>query len=262
MTKVNGWDERDYKLWSEIQQLPSYGLLPGKNNRMISFAEVVKLMESQAESRASLTSATAPDEPKFLQIPADWIETVVLNLADAIRTHIEDTNHFPTSRYWLEMCHHVEQNASKHSGKAVKRTSATEGERNIEHKYRELLWLSHGHGNLLYGDDGEMQCNGKNLADFKRDPLEGLEKHCFEAKVASLSERATAGVGTESLIDACKTFIANRGKHVGEHEYDPTVQHCLRCEQAYIEAEAIFDSAVARAAPSTEGKEKEDAKGN
>lgn len=28
MPKPIGWDERDYKLWSEIRSLQSYGLLP------------------------------------------------------------------------------------------------------------------------------------------------------------------------------------------------------------------------------------------
>ncbi len=39
---------------------------------------------------------------------------------------------------------------------------------------RKLLWLSHGH-RALYGDDGEMQCS-ECMLDFKRDPIERIEK--------------------------------------------------------------------------------------
>ena len=41
MSRINGWDERDYQLWSDIQSLPSYGLI-APNDRMISFNKVVK----------------------------------------------------------------------------------------------------------------------------------------------------------------------------------------------------------------------------
>ena len=52
MSRVYGWDERDYRLWSEIQQLPSYGLI-APNDHAISLAEVVKVMEKQAERRGA-----------------------------------------------------------------------------------------------------------------------------------------------------------------------------------------------------------------
>jgi hypothetical protein len=49
---------------------------------------------------------------------------------------------------------------------------ATEAER----KLRQLLWLNHGCSiNMLYGDDGEMQCSAC-MIDFKRDPVEKIEK--------------------------------------------------------------------------------------
>lgn len=48
----------------------------------------------------------------------------------------------------------------------------------IEAKYRRQLWLSHGHTGL-YGDDGEMQC-GKCRTDFKRSPLDQIEKLYFD----------------------------------------------------------------------------------
>lgn len=47
-----GWDERDYRLWSEIQQLPSYGL-HCPNDHMISLNDVVRVMEEQASLRLS-----------------------------------------------------------------------------------------------------------------------------------------------------------------------------------------------------------------
>ena len=52
---VWGWDSRDYRLWSEIQSLPSYGLLGG-GDRMISFAAVVKCMEEEAKKRSKAES--------------------------------------------------------------------------------------------------------------------------------------------------------------------------------------------------------------
>lgn len=39
---------------------------------------------------------------------------------------------------------------------------------------RMLLWLKHGDKHVLYGDDGEMQCNTCWI-DFKRDPIERIE---------------------------------------------------------------------------------------
>lgn len=50
--KPTFWDERDYRLWSEIQCLPSYGLIPGPgNDRMVSLNAVVDEMKNQAEKR-------------------------------------------------------------------------------------------------------------------------------------------------------------------------------------------------------------------
>lgn len=47
---VKGWDERDYGLWSELQQLPYYGLI-APDDCMISRKQVVALMEQQALKR-------------------------------------------------------------------------------------------------------------------------------------------------------------------------------------------------------------------
>lgn len=51
--KPNGWDERDYLLWSQLRQLPSYGVIHGGygGDRMISRDSVEKLLEIAAERR-------------------------------------------------------------------------------------------------------------------------------------------------------------------------------------------------------------------
>jgi hypothetical protein len=52
MSRINGWDERDYKLWSEIRSLPSYGLVAGNSdNPMLARKEVLMLLELAAEER-------------------------------------------------------------------------------------------------------------------------------------------------------------------------------------------------------------------
>ena len=45
-----GWDERDYKLSSDIRSLPSYGLLQG-DDHMVSMQAVLKLLIEHAERR-------------------------------------------------------------------------------------------------------------------------------------------------------------------------------------------------------------------
>lgn len=44
-----------------------------------------------------------------------------------------------------------------------------------EQKLREMLFYSHGCTGK-YGDDGEMQCNRTPMIDFKRDPVEEIER--------------------------------------------------------------------------------------
>lgn len=44
----------------------------------------------------------------------------------------------------------------------------------IEYYLRYELWLNHGHGKYLYGDDGEMQCHKCPTWDYKRMPLNKL----------------------------------------------------------------------------------------
>lgn len=62
-----------------------------------------------------------------------------------------------------------------------------EDAKKIEMKYRKVLWLSHGHSGL-YGDDGEMQCGRCRPWDYKRAPIEELEKAVFEAELEQMHE--------------------------------------------------------------------------
>ena len=54
---------------------------------------------------------------------------------------------------------------------------------------RRVLWLSHGH-NMLYGDDGEMQC-GRCGLDFKRDPVQVIEQRLLRPQGKPLIEVLT-----------------------------------------------------------------------
>jgi hypothetical protein len=47
----NGWDNRDYLLWSEISQLPSYQLIEGGRDQLVSRNSVIRLLEQAAEKR-------------------------------------------------------------------------------------------------------------------------------------------------------------------------------------------------------------------
>lgn len=48
--KTNGWDERDYKLWSDLGQLPSYGRID-KTDHLVSLNQVEELLRKHAEKR-------------------------------------------------------------------------------------------------------------------------------------------------------------------------------------------------------------------
>jgi hypothetical protein len=50
VSRPNGWDKRDYELWSLLQQLPSYGLI-APDDRSISLRQVIHMMEVAAEKR-------------------------------------------------------------------------------------------------------------------------------------------------------------------------------------------------------------------
>jgi len=62
----------------------------------------------------------------------------------------------------------------------------------LEHKYRESLWLRHGHDGL-YGDDGEMQCSHieHGPLDFKRHPLELIEQKLHAMSMRRLEQALT-----------------------------------------------------------------------
>jgi hypothetical protein len=55
----------------------------------------------------------------------------------------------------------------------------------LEMRYRRLLWETHFHDGR-YGDDGEMQCIEClefGAIDYKREPLEKIERACREALI-------------------------------------------------------------------------------
>ena len=62
-------------------------------------------------------------------------------------------------------------------------------------RLRKMLWLNHGcPRDVLYGDDGEMQCNViGNAVDFKRDTIEEIENHltkpCVKFQSANLDTK-------------------------------------------------------------------------
>jgi hypothetical protein len=67
----------------------------------------------------------------------------------------------------------------------------------LEQKYRARLWLGHGHLGV-YGDDGEMQCSECapfGAWDYKRDPLEAVEKAECLAKLDIMAKAAATGKG-------------------------------------------------------------------
>lgn len=50
--RTNGWDTRDYELWSQLHGLKSYSLVAGSDrNPMIALADVVSLLRMNAEKR-------------------------------------------------------------------------------------------------------------------------------------------------------------------------------------------------------------------
>jgi hypothetical protein len=79
---------------------------------------------------------------------------------------------------------------------ALRRAKAegAEGVEELEQKYRKELWLNHWHHGL-YGDDGEMQCitcHQYGATDYKRDPLEKVERATFLARMARAANYARA----------------------------------------------------------------------
>jgi hypothetical protein len=85
------------------------------------------------------------------------------------------------------------------SRKAFARAEQAEAERDeIERKYREQLWLGHGHTGL-YGDDGERQCNHRDcMIDFKRWPLERIEERLDALALKRLGEAQSSLLSAEA----------------------------------------------------------------
>jgi hypothetical protein len=67
-----------------------------------------------------------------------------------------------------------------------------------EFKLRVYLWLSHGHAECLYGDDGEMQCQTCmkfGVWDYKRDNI---------SKLINAAIRSREELNFELLFNAAK----------------------------------------------------------
>jgi len=52
---------------------------------------------------------------------------------------------------------------------------------------RKMLWLRHGVDCVLYGDDGEMQCNSC-MIDFKRDSVVAIEERIHVLAIRKVVE--------------------------------------------------------------------------
>ena len=75
--------------------------------------------------------------------------------------------------------------------------SATIGPSTEELVLRQLLWLRHGcSGRVLYGDDGEMQCN-RCLVDFRRMPAHEIDEHFLAFAAQTRGDR----IIRESILD-------------------------------------------------------------
>lgn len=66
--RVNGWDQRDYELWSALRRLPSYGLISGNlDDPMVSLKDAIECIERQARKRYVISTqraASSRPEPK------------------------------------------------------------------------------------------------------------------------------------------------------------------------------------------------------
>jgi 2-C-methyl-D-erythritol 4-phosphate cytidylyltransferase len=74
--RINGWDERDYRLWSGLQSLPSYGIVAGDSmNPMLARKDVERLLEKAAEKRFSPCAAQPAGTPEQVrELVAKWRE--------------------------------------------------------------------------------------------------------------------------------------------------------------------------------------------
>jgi len=97
---------------------------------------------------------------------------------------------------------------------------------------RRWMWLNHGHGECLYGDDGEMQCvrctqEGHKYWDWKNAPFEDLSLQYAVIKQKEVSpynkgrdaERARCvGIARETIREvpfrkACDEYHHNEGRN-------------------------------------------------
>lgn len=60
--KNSGWDERDYRLWSKIRSLPSYGTVAGQPSVLLASADVMRVLIEEAESRRLNKKHYNPDD--------------------------------------------------------------------------------------------------------------------------------------------------------------------------------------------------------
>ena len=60
---INGWDERDYKLWSALRVLHSYGR-KSRTDHIVSLAEVEELLRKHAEERFNNGHSTVTKKTK------------------------------------------------------------------------------------------------------------------------------------------------------------------------------------------------------
>lgn len=61
--RTNGWDERDYKLWSAIGVLPSYGRVNGTDH-LVSLHQVEELIRKHAEERFAKAKSCVSNKSK------------------------------------------------------------------------------------------------------------------------------------------------------------------------------------------------------
>lgn len=75
----------------------------------------------------------------------------------------------------------------------------------VELKYRKELWLNHGHGWALYGDDGEMQCSKCTpVCDYLRAPLAVVEHIAQHARLIRAADAVTL---VDELRRTLKFFV-------------------------------------------------------
>lgn len=107
-------------------------------------------------------------------------------LSDRLREHAKNWFHETSTHYHL-----MREAESALDAARTEATRHVEARGTLEQKYRAHLWVNHGCPfGALYGDDGEMQCHG---IDFKRMPLEDLERHLYERKLAALAAAEEEG---------------------------------------------------------------------